>query len=77
MYPLIEFKVVWRAVDFYARDLGREDKERITKCLEMIKFSMGNQLFGFINKFYEYGQTNNEEEETLSIGGYESAWLAS
>ena len=47
MYPSIAFKVVQKAAEFYAWDLGREDKERIKHCLEMIKFSMGNQLFGF------------------------------
>ena len=43
----------------------------------MIKFSIRNQLFGFLDKFYTYyGQTNNGEERTLTIGGYKSAWLA-
>ena len=42
----------------------------------MIKFTMGNQLFGFLEKNYKCGQTNNKEEQILTIGGYKSAWLA-
>ena len=77
MYPSIKFKVIQRAVEFDAQDLEREDKERIEQCLQMIKFSIRNQLFGFLDKFYTYyGQTNNGEEQTLTIGGYKSAWLA-
>ena len=41
-YPLIEFKVVRKAVEYYTWDLGKEDKQKIRQCLEIIKFSMGN-----------------------------------
>ena len=37
---------------------------------------MSNQLFGFVNKFYKYGQNNEPDERPLTIGGYESSWLA-
>ena len=43
--------MVRRAVDFYDQDLGREDKEKIEQCLESIKFDMGNQLFGLLDRF--------------------------
>ena len=41
----------------------------------MIKFSMGNQIFVFQDKYYQYGQDNNHEDRPLIIGGYESACL--
>ena len=52
MYPSITFGVVKKAVSFYARNLKEERKLVIANCLKMIKFSMSNQLFGFLNKFY-------------------------
>ena len=44
-------------------------------CLNMIKFGMGNTLFTFVDKYYEYGGEDNVEEHGLMIGGYELAWL--
>ena len=42
----------------------------------MIKFGMGNTLITFIDEFYEYGGSTEVEDKGLTIGGYESAWLA-
>jgi hypothetical protein len=42
----------------------------------MIKFSMGNTLLTFVDKYYKYGGDLNVEDRGLTIGGYESAWLA-
>jgi hypothetical protein len=42
----------------------------------MIKFGMGNTLLTFVNKYYEYGGNLDVEDRGLTIGGYESAWLA-
>ena len=42
----------------------------------MIKFGMGNTLFTFKDKFYEYGGDCDPMKRGLTIGGYESAWLA-
>ena len=42
----------------------------------MIKFGMGNTLITFIDKYYEYGGAESINERGLTIGGYESAWLA-
>ena len=76
MYPSIAFRVVKKAISSYARNLKEECKLVIINCLKMIKFSMSNQLFVFLNKFYKYGQNNKPDERPLTIGGYESAWLA-
>jgi hypothetical protein len=42
----------------------------------MIKFSMGNTLLTFVDKYYEYGGNLDVEDRGLTIGGYKSAWLA-
>ena len=42
----------------------------------MVIFGMGNTLLTFIDKYYEYGGEEDVEERGLTIGGYESAWLA-
>jgi hypothetical protein len=75
MYPSIKYKFVWKAVKFFARNLNAEIQGRIDKCLEMIKFGMGNTLLTFVDKYYEYGGNLNVEDRGLTIRGYESAWL--
>ena len=42
----------------------------------MIEFRMGNTLLTFIDKCYEYRGSIDNNERDLTIGGYESAWLA-
>jgi hypothetical protein len=42
----------------------------------MIKFGMGNTLLTFVDKYYKYGGDLDVEDRGLTIGGYESAWLA-
>ena len=42
----------------------------------MIKFGVGNTLLTFQDKFYEYGGDCDSMEIGLTIGGYESTWLA-
>jgi len=63
-------------VDHFAKDLDVTLKGRIRDCLDMIKFGMGNTLLTFVDKYYEYGGDESVEERGLTIGGYESAWLA-
>ena len=42
----------------------------------MIGFGMKNTLVSFVNKYYEYGGDMESEKRGLTIGGFESAWLA-
>jgi hypothetical protein len=42
----------------------------------MIKFGMGNTLLTFVDKYYEYSGDLDIEDRGLTIGRYESAWLA-
>ena len=68
--------MVRKAIEFFAKKLNDEQKVIITDCLKMIEFGMGNTLITFKDKYYEYGGSTNIEERGLTIGGYESAWLA-
>ena len=73
MYPSITFNMVAKAINFFSKDLKKEQKETIEDCLRMMKFGMGNTLPNFAGKYYEYGRSNNINERGLTIGGYESA----
>jgi hypothetical protein len=76
MYPSIKFRLVEKAVWYFARDLDSDLRRKIEACLEMVRFGMGNTLVTFVDKYYEYGGEADVEEKGLTIGGYESAWLA-
>ena len=76
MYPSIQFKLVRKAIEFFAQDLPEKEKEKIEKCLEMISFGMSNTIVNFKDKFFEYDGDVDGKERGLTIGGYESAWLA-
>ena len=76
MYPSIQFLLVKKAVNFFSKDLSKEEKITISKCLELVKFGMSNTLITFVNKYYEYGGDTTGDKRGLIIGGYESAWLA-
>jgi hypothetical protein len=76
IYPSIKYKFVRRAMKYFAGDLNAETQGCIETCLDMIKFGMGNTLLTFVDKYYEYGGDLDIEDRGLTIGGYESAWLA-
>ena len=42
----------------------------------MIGFGMKNTLVSIIDKYYEYGGDMDGDKRGLTIGGFESAWLA-
>ncbi len=75
MYPSIQFIHVQKAVEYFLRDAPQEDKIKADRCLEMIKFGMANTIVTFAGKYYEYGGMD-VETKGLTIGGYESAFLA-
>ena len=58
MYPSISLLIVKKAVQFFSKDLPKKEKKTIEKCLEMIRFSMGNTLIWF--------RTNNINTAVLS-----------
>ena len=42
----------------------------------MVGFGIGNTLIWFREKSYQYGSIVDKDGQELTIGGYESAWLA-
>ena len=75
-YPSVTYGLVKRAINFYSRTLGEEERATIDECLKMIAFGMGNTLLTFVDKYYEYDGEREIQDKGLTIGGYESAWLA-
>ena len=75
-YPSVRFKLVKKAVTYFSKGLTRAERTTIDQCLEMIKFGMANTLLSFEGQYYEYDGGLDANEKGLTIGGYESAWLA-
>ncbi len=76
MYPQCLFKAVQEAVRHYASRLPDLNREKIHHCLEIIIFSMGNTIVTFLDKYYEYSVDPDLDCCGLTIGGFESAFLA-
>jgi hypothetical protein len=76
MYPSIKYNLIEKAVRFYAEGVSEHDATLIEGCLEMIRFGMSTTLLTFGNRYYMYDGDLPIEERGLTIGGYESAWLA-
>ena len=80
MYPTILFKMVEKAIYYFlskaTTKVNKKDKETISKCLEFIEFGMGSTFLTFVDKYYEYDGMVDVRDRGLTIGGYESAWLA-
>lgn len=73
-YPSTKFKVVERAVKYFAKDLSADQNKTINECLKMIKFGMSNTLITYRDKYYEYDGDEEISNKCLTpIGGYESA----
>ncbi len=80
MYPSIQAGMVEKAVHYFLskgnRELTNTEKESVDKCLEFIKFGMGNTFLNFSDKYYEYNGGIKPDKRCLTIRGFESAWLA-
>jgi hypothetical protein len=76
MYPSIKFKHVQIAVEYFSSGLSERDMDTVNECLELIRFGMENTLMTFQDQYYIYDGDQSLEEKGLTIGGYESAWLA-
>jgi hypothetical protein len=76
MYPSVRFKLIAKAVAYFSRRLPRKQRARVQRCLDLIKFGMGHSLFCFQGRYFEYNGEVAEQERGLTIGGFESAWLA-
>jgi hypothetical protein len=77
MYPSIKFDLIEKAVKYYARNITDEnDLEKVNKCLDLVKFGMNTTLIQFCGVYYLYDGDLAVEDRGLTIGGYESAYLA-
>ena len=76
MYPSINYKLVAKAVRYYTRRFSEEEEMRVEAGLDMLKFSMSNCLINFGPEYFQYGKEKNCSQRVLTIGGYDSAWLA-
>ena len=54
--------MVRKAINYFAKELKSEEKEKIQDCIKLIKFGMGNTLLTFRDKYYEYGGGKEIEE---------------
>jgi hypothetical protein len=76
MYPQFWFKAVKAAVRYYSSRLPPLQQEKVKRCLDILKFSMGNTIVSFRKKYDKYGVDPNHDRRSLTIGGFESAFLA-
>jgi hypothetical protein len=75
-YPSIHLRLVQKAVEYCSIGLSKEAWETIENCLTMIASGMKSTLFTFQDVYYEYDGDADPDDRGLTIGGYESAWLA-
>ena len=55
MYPSIQFLLVKKAVQFFSKELPKEEKNKITNCLKLVEFGTSNTRITFVDKYYKYG----------------------
>ena len=68
---MIKEKAVW----CFARDLCKNEKDKLKVGLEMLKLGMSTQIVQFNGTYYKH-VGNDEQDPGLTIGGYESACLS-
>ena len=76
MYPQCRFKAVHTAVNCYARQLQLFKRNKVRRCLDILKFSMGTRIVNFQDKYNKYGVDPDPDRHGLTIGRFESAFLA-
>ena len=76
MYLSITYELVAEAVHYFAKGFLEDDKMRFEAGLGILKFSMSNCLNNFGEEYFQYGKEKNPFKRMLSIGGFDSAWLA-
>eukprot|EP00957_Ditylum_brightwellii_P109714 8368582-Ditylum_brightwellii.AAC.1 len=47
MYPSVRFKLIWKALNHYVRDLPDEAKKTTKQCMDIVQFGMKNTLIQF------------------------------
>jgi hypothetical protein len=76
MYPSNKFKHIQNVVEYFSSGLSERDMDTVNECLELIRFGMENTLLTSQDQYYIYDGDQSLDEKGLTIGGYESGWLA-
>ena len=75
-YPSIRFKLVEKAIGYFSKGLPQRELNKIMQCMEMIRFGMNSTYLMFQDSYYQYDGDHDIQDVALSIGAFESAWLA-
>ena len=73
--PSIKFSPVKKEISHFKRNSPKSQKSRVILCLKFIAFGMSSTLLTFGEKYFGYGE-KGIETKGLTIGGYESSFLA-
>ena len=80
MYPNCKLSYIERALDYFSQDFGDEDKNLIKNGWRVARFGMKRTLIRARENYFLFkgdsAEGGSEVEQGLSIGGYESAFLA-
>eukprot|EP00957_Ditylum_brightwellii_P146592 11159810-Ditylum_brightwellii.AAC.1 len=81
MYPLIQVKLIKKALKYYAKDLPAEARKTIDMCMDIVQFGMKSTLIQLKGCYFIYqgaakGKEISKEDIALAIGAYKSAFLA-
>ena len=68
--------MVIKAVNYFSKGLRKGEKKRIKDCLKMVNSGMTLTILSFKDEFYKYNGKVEVRKKVLTIGGFESAWLA-
>ena len=74
--PLDQMWYDQKAVSFFSKNLKRDQLKTIKECLKMIEFGMSTTFIQFQDQYWLYGGGMVMDMKGLTIGGFESAWLA-
>ncbi len=67
MFPQCHFKAVQDAVQHYVSLLPNLSRSKIQLCLDILKFSMGNTIVTFCDKYYEYSVDPDPDRQVLLL----------
>eukprot|EP00957_Ditylum_brightwellii_P001744 134325-Ditylum_brightwellii.AAC.1 len=81
MYPSVRVNLIQKALQHHARNLPDYAKEIIDLCMDIVQFGMKSTLIQFRGWYFVYKGTSKDEDLSdedvlLTIGAYESAFLA-
>ena len=76
MYCGVKFGQTQKVVNYFLQDASESDKEKVEKCLDLVKFGMASMLVTFEDQEYWIcGGDLHVEEKSLTIGEFKSAFF--